>query len=375
MVHSEDAAKNLDYNSVLDNLGAGLLIFDNRDKLILDNVAARRILGANLVMIRSEGWSAFAMLINANAGEQPNAQEIRSKCQREGKPTRFSMLIAGSYMPCWIAMFEDTNGKAITQIVIDNPDWTALTELMKTFRSEARAAINDTKGHSTFIRNLLLKPPAGISAADLGKRAMGMVKLISTEMHQLQLLVDMLHRLEIIRIGQLQELIEATSKKIDLEDFLEDFLEELNEDALIDPFIDAEEYRKRLIIDMEDDLYALAPKSFLRNILRDLFRNAFMYSDPPNPVKLRIYPASGGRNIQFDIIDEGCGVRAKEENRVFEPFERARQPQVMREHGYGLSLYLVKSEVEAMNGRIWIEHTEEGVGSTFSFKLPTYQKK
>jgi signal transduction histidine kinase len=54
---------------------------------------------------------------------------------------------------------------------------------------------------------------------------------------------------------------------------------------------------------------------------------------------------------------------------VFIPFQRARQPQVIAQFGYGVSLYLAKMEVETMGGRIWFA-SEEGVGTTFSFKLP-----
>ena len=47
------------------------------------------------------------------------------------------------------------------------------------------------------------------------------------------------------------------------------------------------------------------------------------------------------------MIDQGYGIRAKEADRVFAPFQRARQPQIIGEFGYGLSLYLAKAEVEA----------------------------
>jgi signal transduction histidine kinase len=77
--------------------------------------------------------------------------------------------------------------------------------------------------------------------------------------------------------------------------------------------------------------------------------------------------------VQIDVIDQGYGIRAKEADRVFAPFQRARQPQIIGEFGYGLSLYLAKAEVEAMGGRIWYE-SEEGVGSTFSVKLPTWKE-
>jgi len=363
---SNQAPENL--NLVLENIGGGVLIFNQRNALVYDNAAARRLLGANLVLVRTEGWSAFEMLINAHPGEYKSAQEIRNKAQRSEDPIRFSMLLGGSFNPCWMSSYEDS-GTTFTQIIIDNPDWSALTELMSTFRAESSAAINDTNGHADFLRKLMKNPPAKLTAAQLGERGMGMLDLISTKMYRLQLLVDMLHRLEIIRTGQLADAITRGAKKLGLEDFLEDFLEELNEQALIDPSASPQEYRERLKLDMPDRLHITTPPYYLRHILRDLLRNAFLYSEPETTVTLRVTSASQGRNVEFNVIDEGCGIRAKETDRIFEPFQRARQPHVMREHGYGLSLYLVKEEISALGGRIWFE-SEEGVGSTFSFKLP-----
>jgi two-component system sensor histidine kinase SenX3 len=105
-------------------------------------------------------------------------------------------------------------------------------------------------------------------------------------------------------------------------------------------------------------------------ILRDLLRNAIMYSLKASPV----YIVGHGRDqsVQIDVVDEGYGIRGSEAERVFAPFMRARQPQIVGEFGYGLSLYLCKHEVEAMNGRIWFE-SEEGVGTTFSLKLPAWR--
>ncbi|MFP4323592.1 MAG: sensor histidine kinase [Anaerolineales bacterium] len=369
MPASGQEVANLDYNAVLDHLGAGLLIFNQQNQLVLDNNVAARILGPNIEMIRTMGWQALVMIIDAQTADRPRADELRQKSQRSGDAIRFSILLSGTYMPCWISVFPGMNGQPFTQVVIDNPDWSALQELMSTFRSEARSAINDTSGHANFIRNLMTKPPANITAKQLGEKALGMVNLISKEMHQLQRLVDLLHRLELIRIGQLPERIQQTQRAIDLEEFLEDFLEELNEEAQVNPALDAGFYYERLHIEMDEPLYVRAPKAMLRSILRDLIYNAFSYSEPPSPVTLRIESASQGRHIQFDVIDEGCGIAEREEDRVFEPFQRARQPQVMREHGYGLSLYLSKAEVETMGGRIWFE-SQEGVGSVFSFKLP-----
>ena len=75
---------------------------------------------------------------------------------------------------------------------------------------------------------------------------------------------------------------------------------------------------------------------------------------------------------KIDVTDEGYGIREKEWERIFQPFTRARQPQIISEFGYGLGLHLCRYEVEAMNGRLWFT-SKEGVGSTFSFLLPAWK--
>src|SRR5258707_14895760 len=137
-------------------------------------------------------------------------------------------------------------------------------------------------------------------------------------------------------------------------------------------FRSKEDLRDRMTLQMPDGLLVAASKTHLTNILRDLLRNAVLYSPKASPITLRATKTQQGTTIQLDIVDQGCGIRAKESDRIFAPFQRARQPQVIAEFGYGLSLYLVKAEVEAMGGRIWYE-SEEGVGSTFSLKLPIWR--
>lgn len=363
-----------DYNVILDHIGAGVLIFNQHNKLVFDNLVARRLLGPNLVLIRTDGWVPFSMLFfDDPSGEAPSANDLRAKAQKQAEPVRFSMMIGGSVVPCWMAVFTNDEKQTHTQIVINNPDWSALTELMGTFRAESRTAINDTNGHADFLRKLMQHPPSGLSAAQLGERSLGMVNLISTKMFRLEMLIDLLHRLEIIRTGQLNRLIEEQRRKINVEDFIEDFLEDLGEKPLMDPQEESDGYRKRLHLDIGENLTVHAPKALFENLLRDTLRNAFMYSEPNTPVKLQVYSTSQGRLVQFDITDQGCGIRAKETKRVMEPFQRARQPQVMREHGYGLSLYLCKLEVEAMGGLMWFE-SEEGAGAVFHFKLPAFVK-
>jgi signal transduction histidine kinase len=362
----------LDFRAVIDGLGQGVLLFDSDDHLILDNLAARSILGPNLMLVRSEGWSACAMLLDARRIDGPSANEVRAQALRQAEPVRFHTLLAGAYTPCWAAAIYGTGGKVFTMITLERPDWKALNELMAAFRDEARMAITSTRGHAELITQLVRKRSAGMDIDELGQRISGFAEIMATHMFRLQMLMDLLYRLEIIRTGQLAPNVRKARSKTLLGDFVEDFLEELVDEALIDPSR-RDDLRDRLTVQIPGDVAVSASPVHLRNILRDLLRNAVLYSPPGSPITVKATRIQQGNSVQIDVIDQGYGIRAKEADRIFAPFQRARQPQIIGEFGYGLSLYLAKAEIEAMSGRIWYE-SEENVGSTFSIKLPVWHE-
>jgi signal transduction histidine kinase len=165
--------------------------------------------------------------------------------------------------------------------------------------------------------------------------------------------------------------VRGDRRKVALQEFVEDFLEELGDEAPLDP-AHPEDIRDRLTISIPGSLAVSASPPYLKNILRDLLRNAVLYSPKDSPITVKATRIQQGAAVQIDVADQGYGIRTKEADRVFAPFQRARQPQIIGEFGYGLSLYLAKSEIEAMGGRIWYE-SEENVGSTFSIKLPAWR--
>src|SRR5690606_825693 len=252
----------------------------------------------------------------------------------------------------------------------DSPDWTVVSDLIGRFRDQVDEAVEVTQGHIKLINLSIsqMEPDAPVEA--LAKRIGGFNRLIATHMYRTGTLMEALGRLQALRTGSLLHSIQQRRRKIDLADFVEDFLEALDEMTLLDPESDQEDFRSRLSYAIPAGLAVDASPEHLSIILRDLVRNAIMYSMKATPV--RIVASAQGSNVQIDVIDEGYGVRAKEIDKVFQPFQRARQPQIIAEFGHGISLYLCKQEIEAMNGAMWFK-TEEEVGSTFSFKLPAWR--
>jgi len=365
--------KQLNTQAVLDGLGQGVLIFDSTDHLILDNLAARTIFGTDLKLIRAEGWKAASTLFNTRLNNPDDAVEnVRNTALTSGRPVRFHIYRAGEYVPCWAAAVPGEGGEVYTMITIEVPDWTAIRELTDKFRDEVRTAAESTQGHTDLILQTIKNVKPKDTVEQVGKRVSGFVNLIATHMHRLGRFTTMLERLEHIRTGKLLDVVRSSRKKINLTEFMEDFIEELAETKLLDPETEQQDYRSRITHTVPDGLVVDASPEHLKAVLRDLLRNAIMYTMKASPIMVMAHASGGNQTVQIDVVDEGYGVRTKEFERVFIPFQRARQPQIISEFGYGLSLYLCKHELEAMGGKLWFE-SEEGVGSTFSFKLPTWR--
>ncbi len=73
--------------------------------------------------------------------------------------------------------------------------------------------------------------------------------------------------------------------------------------------------------------------------------------------------------VIFAVSDEGPGISAEEQARLFTRFERGAAAQKGRVPGTGLGLALCKGLAAKMGGRIWLE-SEPGQGSCFYFSAP-----
>lgn len=365
-------AKQLDFQSMLDGLGQGVLVFDTDNRLVADNLAARNILGNDLILIRAQGWAAAITLFNTRLDDPNQGVDVmRQRAEESARPVRFHIFRSGEYVSCWVSVVHGDDDDQYIMLTIDVNDWTAISELLGHFRDEVQVAANATKGHTDLIIQSLRHLKPGETLEQLSRRVIGFTHLIGTHMHRLERLMLLLARLEAVRTGRLKDSVNREARKIHLADFIEDFVEGLDEITLIDPETETQDYRSRLSVSIPDDLIIHASPHRLTSVLHDVLRNAIMYSMKATPIMIVAHASPHNQHVQIDVIDEGYGIRAKEFDRVFEFFQRARQPQIIGEFGYGLSLYLCKHEVEAMNGKIWFE-SEEGVGTTFSFKLPVW---
>lgn len=365
----------LDTQTLIDALGQAVLIFDGAGKLTAFNSTARQLLGPDFRVVRSEGWSAAVALMNTRITD-PNftAEQVRARALDSGEAQRFQMYRSGEYLPAWISVTKGGRGEISTVVTVEQPDWTIVSDLITYYIGEVFSAVDSTQGHAQLIsRSLQLQKP-GESLDKLIHRIGGFTRLIDIHMHRLGYLTTMMTRLENIRTGRIKEMMSGAARKIDLLDFVGSFVEEIDETPLLDPESDlsSESHRARLNISIAQDIAIYAVSAYVTRVLRDILRNAIMYSMKASPIHVRAHANKRDHTVQIEIADEGYGIRASENERVFQPFSRSRQPQIMGEFGYGLSLFLAKHEIEAMNGRMWFQ-SEEGVGTTVSIRLPMWR--
>ncbi len=136
--------------------------------------------------------------------------------------------------------------------------------------------------------------------------------------------------------------------------------------SLIRPL--AEERKVQLQVEPPEsgDLYILADRQRLKQVLLNLLSNAVKYNREGGAVTLSCEEAPGNR-LRFRVSDTGPGIPPEGMERLFTPFERLGAEGSSIE-GTGLGLSLSKALAEAMGGAMGVE-SEVGRGSTFWVEL------
>ena len=105
----------------------------------------------------------------------------------------------------------------------------------------------------------------------------------------------------------------------------------------------------------------------IRLALDNLVDNAIKFTDAGGHVgvRLQLKPAEA----TFEVRDDGCGIPADEQQRVFERFYQVARARSGPERGTGLGLSIVRHSVAAMHGTVRLE-SEPGVGTRVTIAIP-----
>ena len=117
----------------------------------------------------------------------------------------------------------------------------------------------------------------------------------------------------------------------------------------------------------------------LDQVLTNLVGNAIKYSPTGGPVHIsaevwdRRSPdvSPNGRCwLRITVRDQGLGLPAGTQSRIFERFYRIQDKSRYSIRGTGLGLAICKEIIDVHGGSIWAESDGADRGSTFTFTLP-----
>jgi len=117
---------------------------------------------------------------------------------------------------------------------------------------------------------------------------------------------------------------------------------------------------------------AYSDKDRTGEVLLNLLGNALKYSDK-GTINVQMFLLQGF--IKVSVTDTGKGIAPEQQSLLFRKFQQAGKSLMTRDttRATGLGLYISKLITEQMGGQIFLERSEAGVGSTFSFTVPIQQ--
>ena len=109
----------------------------------------------------------------------------------------------------------------------------------------------------------------------------------------------------------------------------------------------------------------------LSNVFNNILDNALKYCEAKPQITIQTETKGGNLNISF--IDNGIGIDKKHQKMIFEKFFRVPKGDRHDVKGFGLGLFYVKSVLQAHNGTISLNKSDQN-GSSFllSLKLSTH---
>ena len=126
----------------------------------------------------------------------------------------------------------------------------------------------------------------------------------------------------------------------------------------------------QITLDLSTDLPPLRLDYIeILHVLVNVLENARKYSTPQSQIAVTAGIEEG--NVVVSVADEGVGVAAGEEERIFDRFYRVEAPD--RPIGSGIGLAIARGFIEAHGGRIWAERNRVS-GITVRFTVPISER-
>jgi PAS domain S-box-containing protein len=374
---AEAARSALLLQTILKNLGDGVVVADKEGKFLLWNPAAERIIGVGRTEINPSEWSntygtflsdqqtpypaAELPLVKAIRGESVDNVElfVRNDGAPEGRWLNLSgrpLRDASSKLFGGVVLIHDISAQKKSSQRLED-----LNESLRRKGEELSAANKELESFSYSVSHDLRAPLRGIAgfsqiiledcAGSLDESGREYLSRVVSSTKLMETLIEDI--LELSRVSR----TEMQRKQIDMSKLAAKILKELQE----------KESSRRVDTHVSDGIVADGDPNLVRIALVNLIGNAWKYTGKAAKARIEFGagPGENGRTVYF-VKDNGAGFDMAYGDKLFGAFQRL-HPQADFE-GTGIGLAIVQRIIRRHGGKIWAESAVDQ-GATFYFAL------
>ena len=342
---SSSLQEKLRYESLLANIGEGLVVTDKSGHIITFNKAAVSILG----------WSeqeaigrALSEIIDIEYNNQPETGGAKSHTLyfiRKDKTkfpvaTTVTSYVQGTNILGTITLFRDiTNEQNIDRMK---------NEFISLASHQLRTPLAAIKWYTS----MLIKGDAG----SLSSEQLKYMESVNTSTERMIDLVNSLLNISRIESGRI--IVEPAA--IEVKKFIEEIVDEVK--------IRYADKKQQINLTIPDNFpHVTFDPRLIRQVYVNLLTNAAKYTPEKGNINVKI--SQKDTDMISEVSDNGYGIPENEQNKMFEKFYRGTNILTQPSDGTGLGLYFIKSIIELSQGKIWYK-SKVNEGTTFWFSLP-----
>ncbi len=349
--------------TVVTEMADGVVVVDESGRVLMMNPAAEKIygvkLGESLGKPLWEGARDEQMIALAKDLTAPSDQATVKEVQIHGNLDARRTLRAST------AAVQDPNGRVVGMVSVlsDVTKQKELTrqqnEFMANVTHDLRAPVHAVKLAVTAI----LEGSAGVTTGEQQR----MLSVAERNVDRLSRLIDDLLDFSKIESGRMEihpQVMEA-------------------EPLLREAAVSMESWAKTRGITVAFVPGKQVPAVFVDSdrilqVINNLVSNAIKFTPNGGRIEIRAREAldAGKKVVVVEIEDNGKGISAEDQKKIFERFVQLKHTEKMDIRGTGLGLSICRAFVDLHKGRLWVQSppAPDRTGSLFSFTLPAYDK-
>jgi len=342
--------------AILNSIGDGLIVSDPEGGILLINNIAAELLGFDATHKANLNIADYNLFDTSGAVLAPENRPIRvalTTGKRVNREVRAGKGDAKLILTMTATPVID-QGKTIGAIetIRDVTKERELDRMKTEFISIASHQLRTPLSAIKWFTEMLLHGDAG----EVPKEQVEFITNIHDSTNRMIELVNSLLTISRLESGGLA----VSSVPTDLKSLVESTLSELNEEI--------KRRNQKLNLTIEEGLpHVKLDSKLISQVYLNLIGNSVKYTPSGGSIDIKI--SRKDNEVVSEVKDNGYGVPALEQKKMFKKFFRGTNITGVETDGTGLGAYLSKAIVESSGGKIWFE-SKEGKGSTFWFSLP-----